>query len=61
MLSRTDLKNCITLTSKDKTLNDLRNQYREIFNKLPDFNIISYNRSTQLYDIHKDILTDKIE
>ena len=61
MLSRTDLKNCITLTSKDKTLNDLRNQYREIFHKLSDFNIISYNRSTKLYDIHKDILTDKIE
>ena len=61
MLSRADLKNCMTLTTKDKTLNDFRNQYREIFNKLPNFDIISYNRSTKLYDIHKDILTDKIE
>ncbi len=60
LLSRTDLKNCMTLTSKDKMLNDLRNQYREIFNKLPNFRIISYDRSTHMYIIHKDILTDKI-
>lgn len=61
VLSRSDLKNCMTLNTKDKTLNELRSQYREIFHKLPDFNIISYNRSTKLYDIHKDILTDKIK
>lgn len=60
VLSRTDLRNCMKLSTKDKTLSDLRNQYREIFNKLPDFNIISYNRSTKLYDIHKNILTDKL-
>lgn len=59
-LSRTDLKNCMTLANKDKKLNDLRVQYREIYRKLPDFDIISYNRSTKLYDIHKDILTDKL-
>ncbi len=56
VLSREDLKNCLLLSSKDKTLNELRVQYREIFNIPTDFNIISYNRTTQLYDIHKDIL-----
>lgn len=60
MLSRTDLKNCTKLSTIDKTLSELRVQYREIFNKLPDFNIIRHNRTTQLYDIHKDILTDKL-
>ena len=58
-LSRTDLKNCMTLTNKDKTLTDLRDQYREIFGKSSDFDIISYNRGTKMYDIHEDILTDK--
>lgn len=57
-LSRTDLKNCMLLTNKDKILSDLRVQYREIFLKHSDFDIISYNRATKLYDINKDILTD---
>lgn len=60
VLSRTDLKNCLALTHKDKTLNDLRNQYREIYNKHSDFDIIKYNRTTKMYDIHKDILKDKL-
>ena len=60
VLSRTDLKNCLVLTHKDKTLNELRKQYREICNKHSDFDIIKYNRTTKMYDIHKDILKDKL-
>ena len=60
VLSRSDLKNHLHLTHKDKILSDLRNQYREIYNKQPDFDIIKYNRTTKMYDIHKDILKDKL-
>lgn len=57
--SRIDLKNCMKLTTKDRTLNELRAQYIEIYHKEPNFNIITYNRSTEYYEVHEDILKDK--